>query len=187
MKPDAVSAIAAVAALIVNIVFLALLVKQLRLLQRQINDASEAFATEQLRVKRQSTLEHLAATMEHRRLVSSEVPSDTDIQAVKQFTRDADSNSPRGRLLRNYLNFYEDLAAGINAEVFDIEVVARTSGTIIVRVFDAYKDFIDRVRQATGHNLAYVEMEYLAQALEPHLERLQQASRDAPGERVSIP
>ncbi|MEU7866380.1 DUF4760 domain-containing protein [Dactylosporangium sp. NPDC049140] len=166
---------AAVAALVVNIVFLALLVKQLRLLQQQITDASESFVAEQVRIKRQATLAHIAATMEHRRRVSSEVPPDTDPEAVREFTRDADSNSPNGRLLRNYLNFYENLAAGINIGVFDIDVVARTSGTIIVRVYDAYKDFIVRFREANRHDLAYVEMEELAEALRPHLEQLQAA------------
>jgi hypothetical protein len=78
VKPDLISALAAVAALIVNIAFLWLLVKQLRLLQRQLSDASESFALEQLRIKRQATLEHLATTMEHRKAVSSEDRSTPD-------------------------------------------------------------------------------------------------------------
>jgi hypothetical protein len=115
--------------------------------------------------------------MGHRQAVSKEVPPDTDPAAVREFCRDADSNSPNGRLLRNYLNYYENLATGINCGVFDIEVAARVSGTIIVRVFDAYKDFIYRIRKATGHSLAYSEMEALAQALRPQLDRLTDDTR----------
>lgn len=178
MIPDLISASAAVAGLLVNIVFLVFVVKQLQLLRVQISNASESFAVEQLRIKRQSTLEHLAATMSHRQAVSRDVPPDTDPVAVKEFCRDADSNSANGRLLRNYLNYYENLAAGINCDVFDIDVVARTSGTIIVRVFDAYKEFIYRIREATGHALAYSELEELALALRPRLQIL--ASRYPP-------
>lgn len=179
MKPDLISALAAVAALIVNIILLMFLVKQLRLLQTQISNASEAFALEQLRIKRQSTLEHLAATMGHRQAVSKDVPPDTDITAVREFSSNADSNSPNGRLLRDYLNYYESLATGINCGVFDVEIAARTSGTVIVRVFDAYRDFIYRIRKATGHTLAYSELEQLAETLRPRLKRLNAESRNS--------
>ncbi|MEU4163470.1 DUF4760 domain-containing protein [Actinoplanes sp. NPDC026670] len=175
MKPDLISALTAVAALGVNVIFLVFVIKQLRLLQSQITNTSETFALEQIRIKRQSTLEHLATTMSHRQDVAKEVPPDTDPVAVRDFCKDADSNSPNGRLLRNYLNYYENLASGINCDVFDIDVVARTSGTIIVRVFDAYKEFIYRIRKATGHSLAYSELEELAEKLRPRLKRLFEA------------
>jgi hypothetical protein len=174
--------LAAVGALGVNIVLLVFVVIQLRLLQTQISDASNAFASEQLRIKRQSTLEHLATTMAHRQDVSKDVPPDTDLAAVKEFSKDADSNNPNGRLLRNYLNYYENLATGINCGVFDVEIAARTSGTVIVRVFDVYQDFIYRIREATGHSLAYCEMEALVQNLRPYLDRLADAdARRLPG------
>jgi Domain of unknown function (DUF4760) len=172
MSIDIASVLIAFISAAVNIAFLVVLVKQLTVMRTQIKYASDAFVSEQDRIKRQSTLEVLAVTQQYRYERATVMPLEWDALAVKEFLEAVRADKEKRQLLRNYLNYYENLAAGINSGVYDLETVARTFGNVLLNVVGAYQPYIKDVRVELGNKLAYVEMQRLAEKLRPVLREM---------------
>jgi len=177
---DILSSSIAFVGLVVNIAFLVVLVKQLGVMRKQIDDASNVFVSEQRRIRRQSTLEVIAQTQQYRYDLSKVLPAERDIASVTAFVDEAFADPEKHRLLRNYLNYYENLAAGINSGVYDLKMVARTFGTVLLNIAQAYEPYISRRRDETGHVLAYLEIQDLAAALTPLFAEMGRAAERRP-------
>jgi hypothetical protein len=101
----------------VNTTALVFLLAQIRLLGLQIRDAKNAFVSEQERVRKQATIEYLAATSELRRSMSGKVPPQGNLDKVEHFI-DEFATDPQKRLdLHTLLNYYEEFAAAVNRSV----------------------------------------------------------------------
>jgi hypothetical protein len=61
--------------------------------------------------------------------------------------------------LRGYLNLLENLLAGVNMNVFDEDVIKRTSGSRIRRAWNDYETWIRNERRTTDHENLWKELE----------------------------
>ena len=179
MSSGAWSALISGIGLVISIVGLAFLVAQLRLLRHQIGQAQELFVAEQDRAKRQSTLEFMANTIDRKQELHLKVPYEEEKDAVKDFLGKVRTSEEARKTLWNYLNYHETIATGVNCGIFEIDVVARSMGATIVRVFDAYRDIIMEERAKYGRPKMYWETETLAHALRKRYPRSQRISEDA--------
>jgi Domain of unknown function (DUF4760) len=152
---------ATVAGVLVNIVAVLLVLQQVRLLRRQVKDGREDVLNENDRLKKQATFDFLArTTAEVRQLYSAVPPSGSSLESIKAFLhRVEDRTSEEFFALRGYLNLLENLLAGVNMNVFDEEVIKRTSGSRIRRAWNDYETWIRNERRTTDHENLWKELE----------------------------
>jgi hypothetical protein len=105
-------------------------------------------------------------------------PGGSSTEDIKTFLKKADERSSDEFVaLRDYLNMLENLLVGVNMEVFDIEIIDRTSGARIMRAWNWYKDWIRRERTRTGQHTLWTELEEGASKIErrrlPHITIIQ--------------
>jgi hypothetical protein len=165
MGTDGATVLIGLLGLLVNIAFLAFLVIQVSLLRKQVNEASEATVAERLRVQRQATVEYAASTLQRRHDLALKLPMESDQAAVSRYVEEVKSDRDKLQTLYNYLNSWEEFAAAVNTGIFDFDVVARTAGDVIVRVEEAYRAFVAKVRAEEDLPFLYVEIERLADSM----------------------
>jgi hypothetical protein len=151
--------------LAVGFASLIFLTVQVRLLRIQVRQAERVFMEEQGRTRRQASLEFMTATMERRRVAFDMVPSGSMPRKVTAFLRDLNSTGKGRRELGQYLSLYEMLAVGVNLEALDIDVVDRSWGSVIIRTWDAYEDYIQARRKSVNQPTLYSELELLVRKL----------------------
>jgi hypothetical protein len=152
----------AAAGLTVSAATFVFLIVQVSLARKQLRQAQSSFEAEQLRSKRQSTLEFLAATIERKQEFVKVLPHELDFRRVSRFKNKLRKSEDARRLLWNYLNYFEAIATGVNSGIYDLETVSRIDGSTIVRVFETYKDIISNSRRVDDNPGMYIEMEILA-------------------------
>ena len=65
-----------------------------------------------------------------------------------------------------YLNELEYFASGVNEKIYDIRIVKRMSGSILIKQYEKWgADFIQVRRNQFGHNKAYLEYEKMINRL----------------------
>ena len=154
--------------LVVSIVALAFVAIQVRLLIVQIVDAKIVFVKEQERSRKQSSLEFMAATMERRSLMQNTVPSGNDLAKVAEFLEVLQNEPPyseRRSELSRLLNYYEAVAVAVNSDVFDIGIIDRAWGSVIIRTFAGYGNYIYERREFLRQPQLYGELEQLAKSI----------------------
>jgi len=161
-----VTDVVGVGGLIINAVAFIALLSQVYLLRKQIRSTDEAFATEQVRSRKQSTLEFMATTVERRQELSRQLPVEVDLDAGQRVLDAWDHDEEVRRPIYEYLDFYEMLATGVNSGIFDHDVVDRASGTRIMQVFASYQGLIKKLREEQARPQMYEELQTLAAALE---------------------
>ncbi|WP_167769073.1 DUF4760 domain-containing protein [Nocardia sp. CS682] len=168
-------------ALVLNTAVFGLLIWQLKLLRRQVADSSRSLdlatseaAAENVRQRKQTTLDFIGTTIEKQHDLFGRLK--TDAQFMEKAS---DRDTVEYLVVRDYLSYLEDLSVGVNMEVFDREVVDRSIGGRIIRVwFELYGDWIQRERTDLDSDRLYEEVEALAKSLK--------ASRDA-ADRSRVP
>ena len=154
--------------LVVSIIALAFVAIQVRLLIVQIVDAKIVFVKEQERSRKQSSLEFMAATMERRSLMQNTVPSGNDLAKVAEFLEMLENEPPyseRRSELSRLLNYYEAVAVAVNSDVFDIGIIDRAWGSVIIRTFAGYGNYIYERREFLRQPQLYGELEQLAKSI----------------------
>lgn len=134
----------------------------------QIADARNAFVSEQQRGRRQSSLEFISATMERRAALQNAIPMGNDPEGVVRLLEQLSSESgtsDRRRDLNRFLSYYEAVGVGVNTGVFDIEIIDRAWGSVIIRTFAAYREYICERRSARRQPLLFSEFEELAECI----------------------
>jgi hypothetical protein len=116
------------------------------------------------RRRKQATIEYINDVRdryraEHRHLLRA-LGGPMNAQSVEKIRSNPDLNA---RLL-DLLGLFEGLAAGVNAGVFDVELLNRVSGGYLIRVFETYKAYMLARRQSRWPSL-YREFEQLVQDL----------------------
>jgi len=157
-----VTDIVGIGGLIINAVAFGALLSQVYLLRKQIRTADEAFGIEQVRSRKQSTLEFLAATVERRQKLSRELPVEIDHAASQRVLEVWDHDEDARRPVYEFLDFYEMLATGVNSGIFDLEVVDRASGSRIIRIHESYGELIEKLRAEQERPRMYEELQGLA-------------------------
>ncbi|QBS45132.1 hypothetical protein DMB37_38680 [Nocardia sp. CS682] len=178
---EAASLVLGAGALVLNTAVFGLLIWQLKLLRRQVADSSRSLdlatseaAAENVRQRKQTTLDFIGTTIEKQHDLFGRLK--TDAQFMEKAS---DRDTVEYLVVRDYLSYLEDLSVGVNMEVFDREVVDRSIGGRIIRVwFELYGDWIQRERTDLDSDRLYEEVEALAKSLK--------ASRDA-ADRSRVP
>ncbi len=67
--------------------------------------------------------------------------------------------------IHSYLGYHENLAAGVHADIFDLEVINMMTGGRIIAMEKAYRPWVAYRREATGNPCLYIELEWLASEL----------------------
>jgi hypothetical protein len=65
-------------------------------------------------------------------------------------------------MLTYFLNYFEDLATGVNMGVFDFDVVNRVSGSRIMRSWEDYGNWVRAERATLQQPSLFIELERLA-------------------------
>jgi hypothetical protein len=149
----------------INAIVLVFLVVQVWLLRAQVNQAKDAFVKEQVLSRKQSTLEFMANTVGRRHELAALIPSEEEHSKVRELLRGFDDSSTTRRNLYDYLNYYEMLATGANADVLDIDMVNRNTGGVIIKIFRTYAALIFRLRREQQRPTMYEELQVLATRL----------------------
>ncbi|GEM_PF-6991990 len=149
----------------INVVALVFLGAQLYLLREQVRQAKDAYISEQRRARKQSTLDFISATLERRLRFQQEIPSVKDPEATLNFIRLAKTDEAAAKSILGFLNYYEYIAAGVNAGILDIDVIDSTMGTTVMRCQEGYVDFVAEVRERDSHPTLYEELDALAKLL----------------------
>lgn len=163
---ETLSVIVAALALPVSTVVLILLIQQIRLLARQVDDARQAINSSTLeteqenkRKRERATIQFIAATMAKLDETYDQVPASGSDAIAAFIDKAAVRESAEFRALRNYLNYIEDLSVGINLGVFDPEILNRTIGPRMLRAWDAYEAWILKERNDLGFPSLFSDLE----------------------------
>lgn len=116
-----------------------------------------SFRADHERRKKQATIEYVGQTLREARFKIDA------LYRSKTFTKEEFSklmaNSKDYAEWRNALGVFEHLAVGINAGVYDIDILYRMSGSYITEIFSVVKPYVEWKREK--YPFAYTEFENL--------------------------
>jgi hypothetical protein len=162
---NAINATVQALGLLVSIIVLVLLVRQLRLLTKQVNDAAKDAAERHIRSQRRETFAFIGSTMPRFHELLEKVPLGED--AYRRLVADAMRlHSRKHRLVRRYLNYLEDLSAGVNTGAFDRSAVYHTVGVRIIRAQELSKQWVAEERKHDDNQELFTELEQCAKHME---------------------
>jgi hypothetical protein len=154
--------------LVINGIGLVFIAVQVVLARRQLRDNNELSAKENLRIKRQATIDFYMGTVEKVAGWRSVLPDDWDRPQIDAYTESLYSgqrDKEKMLILANYLAFWEALAVAIRAGIYDLAVFDSIAGSRILNICDNYQKFFAARREEVGTRLAYVNLEWLAAEL----------------------
>ena len=93
-------------------------------------------------------MDFIAATMAKLDETCDQVPPSGNEEVAKFLLKASVNGSPEFKALRNYLNYLEDLAVGVNLELFDLPILSRTIGPRMVRAWESYSPWIKEERRS---------------------------------------
>lgn len=133
--------------------------KQLELSEKAIQDATEQRAREDTRNNKLATMQFLSSSMASLSATYDRMPAAGSSKTAEFVERASHRETPEFRDLRNYLNYLEDVCAGIHAGIFDAEVVHRSVGGRINRARSTFGGWITTERLRVSPTL-YTEMDH---------------------------
>ncbi len=152
-----------VATVLLNAALFYIFFRQMRLLARQLDAATESTRLDHERRRLTETFEFANEILEKQWEFASMIPDARDGDAVKNYLASTtDSSPPHDVVATRYLDIYENLAAAVNVGVLDIEMVDRLEGGRIVRTWDAFAPWVEERRQRLGQESLFVELQQLA-------------------------
>ena len=134
---------------------------QLILLKRQV-------ALDHDRRRKQATLDWALTAFERQWKHANELPQFHDLPAFRDYASQPDLPDREHRpnvVIGEWLDMMEDLAAGVNLGIYDIEVIDTILGLRTIRGWQNLKVWIDRRRKTRSQPTLYSEFEALARAL----------------------
>ncbi|GAA1018414.1 hypothetical protein Aple_074220 [Acrocarpospora pleiomorpha] len=162
-----------VISLIVSASVMGLLIWQLRLLRRQVDDARTSLdistsqaASENLRVRQSETLKFVATTLPEQNNLLNDVPQhESDVRYTGFLESALVPDSDNFHKLRRLMSYYEMLSAAVNMDVFDYAIIDRTMGARVKRTHRMYKPWVKAERIRLNRVRLYEELEMLATRL----------------------
>lgn len=161
---ESLSLAVSVLAFTVSFVVLLLLIKQIKLLSRQLDNATKQAASENERQRKQATMEFIAATISKIDEFYNSVPPPGSPNQAEFAQKAMKRDSLEFLTLRNYLHYLEDLCVGVNMRILDQEVIDRSMGAHIQGAWRLYESWILRERDSL-QRIVYDELEACAKEL----------------------
>lgn len=150
----------------INLAALVFLGAQVMLARRALMETSKAQQQEWERQRKKASIEASISTARYREELKAVLPwNDRDPEEVAAFLKEVNGNHARLAPLRQYLNHLEDIAVGIEQEVFDLKTISRLSGGRIIDTVTNYAPYIANVRQELCRPTVYDGIEDLAEKL----------------------
>lgn len=169
-----------VLAFIVSTVVLLLLVKQIKLLSQQVNDAAKQAQSENERQRKQATMDFVSATLSKLQELFNSLPASGSPQEPVFLRKAMVRDSLEFLALRNYLNYLEDLCIGVNMEIIDQEVIRRSMGARIRNAWRLYESWIVQEREILQRPV-FDELEACARVFTALIEAKKSSSHVARG------
>lgn len=165
--------------LAINAAGIAFIALQVVLARRQLYQAQDINEQEITREKRQATVNFYMTTIEQRARLKATLPEDWDADGIGDFIEGALSkgDDAQQKCISDYLAYFEVLAVGIGANIYDIEVLYTIAEGRLLNIFRNYQPYIQTMREKTGLATLYIELEWLA-------ERLKEMGKTMPDYRV---
>ena len=154
--------------LVINGIGLVFIAVQVVLARRQLRENNDLSTKENLRIKRQATIDFYMATVEKVAAWRSILPDDWDGPGIDTYTKSLYSgrrDKEKMLVLAGYLAFWEALAVAIRAGIYDLAVFNSIAGSRILNICDNYRNFFVARRKEVGSDQAYVNLEWLAAEL----------------------
>jgi Domain of unknown function (DUF4760) len=110
-------------------------------------------------------MEAFSTTMDARRQLRSILPGDIDaakIEALVTEIRSGTGAATQEQAVADYLGLWENLAAGVNTGVLDLEMVDRIAGTRVMRLSENYEEWIAWRRRSWRSDSLFSEFDALA-------------------------
>jgi len=112
-------------------------------------------------------VEFYAQTVEARVKWREDLPNDRDQNAIRQFLpQPDDAGSEANTVVSLYLDYFEFLATGINAGIYDFETIAHLAGPRLVKAYRNYQPWIEARRELFEEDSLYGEWLQLVVRLE---------------------
>jgi hypothetical protein len=112
----------------------------------QLIDSTRARKEQTTFLRRQETLRLYSATQDNRRTSNLGLPRDSDAVAVAAFIEKAKKDENHRRALRDYLNYWEEIATGVRFGVLDAEMLRTLDGPRLASILHNYRSHIDWIR-----------------------------------------
>jgi len=140
---------------------------QLRLLAQQIRHTQQATLQDHERRRKQATLEFYASTHDRQAKMIRIMPNVMDVDAIAALIQPAiqEGDGDAAARISSYLTLYEYLAAGVRADVFDLDVINQAAGAQIVAIAQNYLPYIQHRRELHDIPDAFIELEWLGHQL----------------------
>lgn len=127
----------------------------------QLIDSTRVRQEQTTFLRRQETLRLYSSTQDSRRTSKIGLPRDSDSVAVTAFTEKAMKDEQHRLAIRDYLNYWEEIATGVRFGVFDADVLHALVGPRLVSIFQNYRAHIDWIRSSGSPSTFMVELENL--------------------------
>ena len=125
----------------------------------QLVDSTRSRQEQTTFLRRQETLRLYSSTAGSRRTVDLGLPRDSDAPAVAAIIRKAQKSERERRAIRDYLNYWEEIATGVRFGVLDPDVLRALVGPRMVSIFQNYREHIDWIRANHSPGTFMVELE----------------------------
>jgi Domain of unknown function (DUF4760) len=177
--PVSSAAIFGLVGLAINAAGIAFIALQVVLARRQLYQAQDINEQEITREKRQATVNFYMTTIEQRARLKETLPEDWDADGIGGFIKSALSkdDDAQQKCISDYLAYFEVLAVGVGANIYDIEVLYTIAEGRLLNISRNYQPYIQAMREKTGLATLYIELEWLA-------ERLTEMGKTMPDYRV---
>ncbi|MDC9714853.1 MAG: DUF4760 domain-containing protein [Gammaproteobacteria bacterium] len=90
---------------------------------------------------------------------------DSENDDVAIYANPAHRNDDKAIAIRNLLNYYENIAVGVNSGIYDIEMIKKSQKTMILSIYKQSEPFIIRLREKNNNPKLYIEFEKFIQIL----------------------
>ena len=127
----------------------------------QLVDSTRVREAQTTFLRRQETLRLYSSTGDSRRTTKVGLPRDSDADAVTQFIAEAMTDEAHRLAVRDYLNYWEEIATGARFGVLDADLLRALVGPRLVSIFRNYRPHIDWIRESGSPSTFMVELENL--------------------------
>jgi hypothetical protein len=127
----------------------------------QLIDSTRVRQEQTTFLRRQETLRLYSSTQDSRRTSKIGLPRDSDSVAIAAFVEKAMKDEQHRLAIRDYLNYWEEIATGVRFGVLDADMLRTLVGPRLVSVFRNYRVHIDWIRSSGSPSTFMVELENL--------------------------
>jgi hypothetical protein len=127
----------------------------------QLIDGTRTREAQTTFLRRQETLRLYSATHDSRHPSKLGLPRDSDADAIASFCERATTDEGCRLAIRDYLNYWEEIATGVRFGVLDANVLRALVGPRLVSIFTNYRPHIDWIRESGRPSTFMVELEQM--------------------------